>query len=88
MAIKRALSALVVATAAWSIGLPTDASTAQPREGNAPDRAVSVTQTKKACFSDNLQVNGVVVPVNEVLVRPDREGLQISQVLVEPGDWA
>jgi HlyD family secretion protein len=28
----------------------------------------------------------VVVAANEVLVRPDREGLQISQVLVEPGD--
>jgi RND family efflux transporter MFP subunit len=33
-----------------------------------------------------LQVTGVIVPRNEVLVRPDREGLQISQVLVEPGD--
>jgi multidrug efflux pump subunit AcrA (membrane-fusion protein) len=52
----------------------------------APDRAVTVTATRNVCFSDTLQVTGVLVPRNEVLVRPDREGLQISQVQVEPGD--
>jgi multidrug efflux pump subunit AcrA (membrane-fusion protein) len=78
--------ALTVATVIWYVVLPINVSTAQRREGNAFDRAVTVTQTRKMCFSDTLQVNGVVVPANEVLVRPDREGLQISQVLVEPGD--
>src|SRR3982074_3604784 len=78
--------ALTVATVIWYVALPIDVSTAQRREGNAFDRAVTVTQTRKMCFSDTLQVNGVVVPANEILVRPDREGLQISQVLVEPGD--
>jgi multidrug efflux pump subunit AcrA (membrane-fusion protein) len=86
MMIKLARSALIVATATWYCGLPTDRSIAESRVGNASDRAVTVTQTRKVCFSDTLQVNGVIVPVNEVLVRPDREGLQISQVLVEPGD--
>jgi HlyD family secretion protein len=38
------------------------------------------------CFADTLQMSGVLVPRNEVLVRPEREGLQVSQVLVEPGD--
>ena len=47
---------------------------------------VTVARTTNVCFSDTLQVTGVVVPRNEILVRPDREGLQISQVLVEPGD--
>jgi HlyD family secretion protein len=50
------------------------------------DMAVTVAQAKSMCFSDTLQVTGVLVPRNEVLVRPDREGLQISQVLVDPGD--
>jgi HlyD family secretion protein len=86
MMIKLARSALIVATATWHFGLPTDRSIAESRVGNASDRAVTVTQTRKVCFADTLQVNGVIVPVNEVLVRPDREGLQISQVLVEPGD--
>jgi HlyD family secretion protein len=83
---KLVRSVLVVTAAALALGLLTTASVAQPREGNSADRAVSVTATKRMCFSETLQVTGVVVPRNEVLVRPDREGLQISQVLVEPGD--
>lgn len=82
----RGSATLTVATAIWYFGLAMHVSVAEPRQGNTFDRAVTVTQTKKMCFSDTLQVNGVVVPANEVLVRPDREGLQISQVLVEPGD--
>ena len=41
---------------------------------------------QNVCFSDTLQVTGVLGPRTEVLVRPDREGLQITQVQVEPGD--
>ena len=61
--------------------------TAQPSQtGIAADMAVTVTQSKRVCFADTVQVTGVLVPRREVLVRPDQEGLQISQVLVEPGD--
>ncbi len=56
------------------------------RRSARPDRAVTVTRTRKICFSDTLQVTGVLGPRSEVLVRPDREGLQITQVQVEPGD--
>jgi RND family efflux transporter MFP subunit len=38
------------------------------------------------CFADTIQVTGVVVAKDEVLVRPDKEGLKVSQILVEPGD--
>src|SRR5690242_3721899 len=86
MALKLARPIFAVSTAALVLGLSISVSVAQPRESNSPDRAVSVTPTKRVCFSDILQVTGVVVPRNEVLVRPDREGLQVSQVLVEPGD--
>jgi HlyD family secretion protein len=48
--------------------------------------AVTVVAAKRMCFADTLPVTGVLVPKNEILVRPEREGLQISQVLVEPGD--
>jgi HlyD family secretion protein len=50
-----------------------------------PDLAVTVTTAKQMCFIDTLQVTGVLVPRNEILVRPEREGLQITDVLVEPG---
>src|SRR4051812_14428598 len=80
----RMLSAVVIAaTVACNSGL---LSPALAESGDAGDMAVTVARTTNVCFSDTLQVTGVVVPRNEVLVRPDREGLQISQVLVEPGD--
>jgi HlyD family secretion protein len=47
---------------------------------------VSVAKVKRACFSDTLVAIGTVVPRQEVLVRPDREGLQIKEILVEPGE--
>jgi HlyD family secretion protein len=47
--------------------------------------AVSVTKAKKTCFDDMTEVTGGLVPKAEALVRPDREGLQISKVLVEAG---
>jgi HlyD family secretion protein len=53
---------------------------------NAPaGMAVTVTKVKSACFSDTLVVMGNLVPRNEVLVRPDREGLQIKEILTEAG---
>jgi HlyD family secretion protein len=58
-------------------------------EPPAPDRvgaAVSVMKAKRECFKDYVDVTGVLVPKEEVLVRPDREGLQIAKVFVEAGD--
>jgi HlyD family secretion protein len=52
----------------------------------ASEMAVTVAKAKRVCFTDTLPVTGVLVPRSEILVRPDREGLQISQVLVQPGD--
>jgi multidrug efflux pump subunit AcrA (membrane-fusion protein) len=54
--------------------------------GTAVDMVVTVVKAKNMCFADTLQVTGVIIPKEEILVRPDRDGLQISQVLVEAGD--
>jgi HlyD family secretion protein len=51
----------------------------------ASGAAVSVTKAKKTCFDNSIEIAGVLVPKEEVLVRPPREGLQITKVLVEPG---
>lgn len=48
--------------------------------------AVSVIKAERRCFKDLIQVSGVLVPKTEIQVRPDRDGLQIAQVLIEPGD--
>jgi HlyD family secretion protein len=47
--------------------------------------AVSVAKVEKACFADTLVVMGNIVPRNEVLVRPDRDGMEIKKILVEAG---
>jgi HlyD family secretion protein len=50
------------------------------------EMSVSVVTVQRSCFSDTLQATGLVVPRNDILVRPSREGMQVSEVLVEPGD--
>lgn len=52
----------------------------------APARAVTVVRVARTCFVEALQVTGVIVPRYEVLVRPDREGQRVSDVLVQAGD--
>jgi HlyD family secretion protein len=51
-----------------------------------PSMAVTAAKSIRACFSDTLVVMGSVVPQTEILVRPDREGLQIGEILVEVGE--
>lgn len=48
--------------------------------------AVSVVTPQRECFKNLLPVSGVLVPVTEIAVRPDRDGLIVSEVLVQPGD--
>jgi HlyD family secretion protein len=79
--------ALTVAAAVAHLGMFTQASAAEVgKAGASSDLAVSVVAAKSMCFADTLQVSGVLVPRNEILVRPEREGLQVAQVLVEPGE--
>lgn len=59
---------------------PACAETNQP-----PTMTVSVVRTKTQCFVDTLRLNGSIVAREEVLVRPDVEGLQVAQVLAEDG---
>jgi HlyD family secretion protein len=47
---------------------------------------VTVAAVRQRCFNETLESAGRVVPREEVLVRPEIEGLRIAQVLVEDGD--
>ena len=82
--------ALIGTAAALAVLLPATTRTSFGAEQAAREApagmAVSVAKVKRACFSDTLVAVGTVVPRQEVLVRPDREGLQIKEILVEPGD--
>ena len=48
--------------------------------------AVTVVKATKICFSDTIDITGLLAPREEIFVRPDREGMKISQILVEAGD--
>ena len=48
--------------------------------------AVTAAKATKACFFEKQIVTGTVVLRREVLIRPDREGLVIKDILVEPGE--
>ena len=48
--------------------------------------AVSIFRAEQKCFTDQVQVSGVLVPKAEVKIWAERPGLQIGQVLVEAGD--
>jgi HlyD family secretion protein len=81
----RQVSAFMMAVAIGMCGSLGQAAAAE-RAAGSPDRAVTVAKAKQMCFSDTIQVAGVVIAKDEVLVRPDKEGLKVSQILVEPGD--
>ena len=73
-------------TAALTLAAGLLVSPAQAADAGAVGAAVTVVKAKKGCFSDTIAITGVLVPREEVLVLPEREGLQISAVQVEAGD--
>jgi HlyD family secretion protein len=80
------LGAAVVAGAAIGYGGP-PARAAEPADAEAAsDLAVTVVPAKRACFVETIHVTGVLVPRTEILVRPDRQGLKVSEILVQQGD--
>jgi len=48
--------------------------------------AVTVLKAAKACFANIVDVSGTIIPREENQVRPERMGLKVSEVMVEPGD--
>ncbi|MFL5066521.1 MAG: efflux RND transporter periplasmic adaptor subunit [Xanthobacteraceae bacterium] len=79
--VARTIASAMAATAAVAA-----AAVAQPSAGAAVGMAVTVTKASRTCFTDTLQVSGILVPREEVFVRPETEGLQVSQILVEDGE--
>lgn len=61
----------------------------EPADPNAPrGAAVTVLKAAKSCFSDIVEVAGVIQPREDgqTLVRPERQGLKVAEILAEPGD--
>ncbi|MFY9640187.1 MAG: HlyD family efflux transporter periplasmic adaptor subunit [Rhodomicrobium sp.] len=60
-------------------------SNADPAANHADGMTVTVAEATRRCFADLLTFSGFLVPSNEVLVKPDREGLRIAEIMVESG---
>ncbi|MGH6717172.1 MAG: HlyD family efflux transporter periplasmic adaptor subunit, partial [Bradyrhizobium sp.] len=83
-ALFRQLPALVIA-AACLVASPgraaTDDTNAWPK-----GEAVSVVKAARSCFADVVEVSGFVTARKETVVRPERPGLKVADLMVDPGD--
>jgi len=56
-------------------------------EPDAPKgAAVTVLKAAKACFSDIVEVSGIMIAREETAVRPERLGLKVTEILADAGD--
>jgi multidrug efflux pump subunit AcrA (membrane-fusion protein) len=56
-------------------------------EADAPrGAAVTVLTAAKACFPDIVEVSGIIIAREETMVRPERPGLKVAEILAEAGD--
>jgi HlyD family secretion protein len=80
---RRLLSLLVTGLLALA-SLPALAADEDP---DAPKgAAVTVLKAAKSCFSNLVEVTGLVLAREETAVRPERQGLKVAEVLVDAGD--
>jgi HlyD family secretion protein len=56
-------------------------------EADAPKGpAVTVLKAAKSCFSNIVEVSGIILAREETAVRPDRFGLKVAEVMADAGD--
>jgi HlyD family secretion protein len=76
-----------VLAAAALVCLWSHASIAAEEAGPLPQgMAVTVLKAAKSCFSDIVEVSGIVQPRHETAVRPERFGSRVTDILTEPGE--
>jgi multidrug efflux pump subunit AcrA (membrane-fusion protein) len=56
-----------------------------PKDG-PKGAAVTVLKATKSCFSNIVEVSGILIPKEETSVRPERPGLKVAEILSEAGD--
>jgi HlyD family secretion protein len=68
-----------------TLGAPAFA--ADDTEADAPKGApVTALKAAKSCFSAIVEVSGTLIPREETMVRPERQGLKVSEILADAGD--
>ncbi len=59
---------------------------AEEPEAGPKGAAVTVLKAAKSCFSDIVEVSGILIPREETFVRPERMGLKVAEVLADAGE--
>jgi HlyD family secretion protein len=57
-----------------------------PAEVAPKGAAVTVLKAAKSCFSNIVEVSGILIARDETSVRPERPGLKVAEVLAEAGE--
>jgi HlyD family secretion protein len=56
------------------------------KEGPPQGAAVTVLKATKFCFPNLVEAFGILIPREETMVRPDRPGLKVAEIMADPGD--
>lgn len=74
---------LLLASALCSLAAPSHAADEADLVKGA---AVTVLAASKQCFADTVDVAGLLLPREEVSIRPDRPGMKVAEVMVDAGE--
>ncbi len=81
---RNVVAALLVMASA--LASPTFAAD-DPAAKDAPQgAAVTVLKASKFCFPNLVEAFGILIPREETMVRPDRPGLKVAEILTDPGE--
>jgi HlyD family secretion protein len=56
-----------------------------PKDG-PKGAAVTVLKAAKFCFPAIVEVSGLIIPREETMVRPERQGLKVAEIMADAGD--
>ena len=80
------LALLIAAEMFCLFSRPSLAAADDPDPAGPKGAAVTVLKAAKSCFANIVEVSGTIIPREENQVRPERMGLKVAEVMVEPGD--
>jgi HlyD family secretion protein len=82
---RKLLTGTVFAALLCLASLPARAAD-DPDEVVPKGAAVTVLKAAKSCFSNIVEVSGILIARDETAVRPERAGLKVAEVLAEAGE--
>ena len=78
---RKLVLAALLCLASLSAGAADEPDPAAPKGA-----AVTVLKAVKSCFSNIVEVSGILIARDETSVRPERPGLKVTEILAEAGD--